>query len=93
MTTGRLHGRSRTGRYHGSGAGERSVFSAVCGVVNHVANVERAVLRRMPLRSHVRAGYHAVGQARTPVRAAPLQIDEWHITLPHCHQMGAGQFP
>jgi hypothetical protein len=32
--------------------------------------------------SHVRAGYDAVGQVRTAVRAAPLQIDQRHIALP-----------
>jgi hypothetical protein len=40
----------------------------------------------------VRAGYHAVGQVRTAVRAAPLQIDEWRIALSHRHDVGARQF-
>ena len=38
--------------------------------------------------SHVRAGYDAVGQVRTAVRAAPLQIDQRHIALtsPRCRR-------
>jgi hypothetical protein len=62
----------------------------VCGVVNHVATVESAVVKRnaLTLPSHVRAGYHAAA-----VRAAPPQIDKWHIALPHRHDVGARQFP
>jgi hypothetical protein len=67
----------------------------VRGVVNHLATVESAVVRRntLKLRPHVRAGYHAVGEVRAAVRATPLQIDKWYIALPHRHDVRARQFP
>ena len=34
-----------------------------------------------------------VGQVRTAVRAAPLQIDEWHAASSRRHNVGARQFP
>ena len=62
MTTGRPNGRSRMGQFRSIPT--RATIRIQCGVVNHVATAETAVVRRnaLTLRSHVRAGCGAVNQ-------------------------------